>query len=368
MHDVPVSVLDTALVMSGKPASEALSHTVTAARQAEHLGFRRFWVAEHHGSPAFASVTPAVLVARLAAATESIRVGSGGVMLPNHHPFIVAEQFGSIGAFAGGRVDLGIGKGTGAANATVTDLLRRGEPAMSDEAYASEVRQLLEYFTPGGSSGIGAPLPESYPPQVWLLGSGESSATLAAELGLPMAVAHHIRPGSTEAALAVYRSRFKPSRWLDQPRAMVSVTVIGAETAARAEELAGPYEVLIAQALTGQKSALSTTDQAARYSFTPRERQVISTLREGGLQGEASQVRRGLAALISRFAPDELIISVPIYEIDDRLRALEIIAGKVPTALLHASTRSPSAHPQFVDIFPPDEKPGRESGRERKFP
>jgi luciferase family oxidoreductase group 1 len=328
LNDVPVSVLDTALVVSGKPASEALSHAVTVARQAERLGFRRFWVAEHHGSPAFASVAPAVLVAWLAAETESIRVGSGGVMLPNHLPFIVAEQFGSIGALGGGRIDLGIGKGTGAANATVADMLRRGAPSPSDEVYASDVRQLLGYFTPGGSAGIGAPMPESYPPQVWLLGSSESSATLAAELGLPIAVAHHIRPAATESALEVYRRQFKPSGWLDRPHVMVSVTVICAETGERAEELARPYEVLIAQALTGQKSPLVTTDQAAQYTFTPRERQVIATLREGGVRGDAKQIQRGLAALISRFAPDELIVTVPLYEIQDRLQAMEVIAGK----------------------------------------
>ena len=328
MNDVPVSVLDTALVLSGKPASEALSNAVTMARAAESLGFRRFWVAEHHGSPAFASVAPDVLVAWLAAETESIRVGSGGVMLPNHPPFIVAEQFGSLGAFAGDRIDLGIGKGTGAVNATVAGMLRRGAPPPSDQAYAREVSQLLEYFAPGGSSGAAAPVPESYPPQVWLLGSGESSATLAAELGLPMAVAHHIRPASTESALDVYRGRFKPSRWLDRPYAMVSLTVICAETGERAEELARPYEVLIAQALTGQESPLLTTDQAAEYPFTPRERQLIATLREGGVRGDAGQIQRGLAALISRFAPDELIVAIPVYEIQDRLQALEVIAGK----------------------------------------
>jgi luciferase family oxidoreductase group 1 len=327
LTDVVVSVLDTALVLTGKPASEALSHTVTAAREAERLGFRRFWVAEHHGSPAFASVSPSALVAWLAAETESIRVGSGGVMLPNHLPLIVAEQFGLIGALAGGRVDLGIGKGTGAAHEAVAEMLRQGAPPVSDDAYASEVRQLLGYFTPG-SSDVGAPVPESYPPQVWLLGSGESSAMLAAELGLPMAVAHHIRPGRTELALDVYRRHFKPSRWLDRPYAMVSVTVIGAETGERAEELAGPYEVLIAQALAGQKSPLLTTEQSARYSFTSRERQLITSLREGGLRGDGSQIERGLAALTSRFAPDELIVMVPVYEIRDRLKALEIIAGK----------------------------------------
>jgi luciferase family oxidoreductase group 1 len=325
---VPMSVLDTALVLSGRPASEALSHTVTVARQAERLGFRRFWMAEHHGSPAFASVAPAVLVAWLAAETESIRVGSGGVMLPNHLPLIVAEQFGSIGALGGDRIDLGIGKGTGAANAAVADILRRGAPSLSDEAYASEVRDLLGYFTPGGSSGVGTPMPESYPPQVWLLASGDSSATLAAELGLPMAVAHHIRPGKTESALEIYRRQFKPSQWLDVPYVMVSVTVICAETGERAEELARPYEALIAQALTGQKSPLSATDQAAEYTFTPQEREVIARVRKGEVRGDAGQIQRGLAALISRFAPDELIASVPVYEVEDRVRAMEILAGQ----------------------------------------
>jgi luciferase family oxidoreductase group 1 len=322
LNNLPVSVLDLVLVSSGSEPSEALSHTVTVARQAERLGFRRYWVAEHHGSPAFASVAPAVVVAWLAARTESIRVGSGGVMLPNHHPLIVADQFGSIGALGGDRVDLGLGKGTGATNAGVTGILRRGAP---DAPYESEVRELLGYFAPGGY-----PVPESYPPQVWLLGSGESSATLAAELGLPLAVANHIRPAATESALDVYRSRFKPSRWLDRPHAMVSVTVICGETAERAEELAGPYEVLIAQALDGQKSALFTPDQAAGYPFTERERQVIGTLRAGGVRGDATQVRDGLAALVDRYAPDELIVNVPVYAVEERVRALEVIAALSP--------------------------------------
>jgi luciferase family oxidoreductase group 1 len=326
-QDVPVSVLDTALVRSGRPASEALACTVTMARQAERLGFRRFWVAEHHGSPAFASMAPVALVAWLAARTESIRVGSGGVMLPNHLPLTVAEQFAALGALSGERIDLGIGSGTGTADAAFAEVLRRGAAPPSDEAYAREVRRLLGYFTPGGSLDVRALIAENYRPQVWLLGSGESSAALAAELGLPLAVAHHIRPGRTEAALATYRRRFKPSRWLDEPHVMVSVTVICAETDERAEGLARPYEVLIAQALAGQKWPLAAVDQAAKHTFTPQERQVIATLREGSVQGDAERTRRGLAALVSRFAPDELIISVPVYEIEDRVRTLEVIAG-----------------------------------------
>lgn len=327
-----MSVLDTALVRVERPASEALSHALTAARGAERLGFRRYWVAEHHGSPAFAAVAPAALVAWLAAGTESIRIGSGGVMLPNHHPLIVAEQFASIAALSGGRADLGLGKGTGAANPAIAETLRRGGPAPSDQAYADEVRQLLGYFTPGASAEAGVTLPESYPPQAWLLGSGPSSAALAAELGLPLAVANHIRPGATESALDVYRSQFKPSRWLDQPHAMVSVTVIGAATGARAEELARPYEVLMAQARAGQKSALFTVEQAAEYPFTPAERETVARLSQGGVQGDAAQVERGLAELTSRFHPDELIVNVPIYAIDDRLTALAAVAGSTLAA------------------------------------
>jgi luciferase family oxidoreductase group 1 len=327
LTDLPVSVLDTALVLAGRPPGEALSHTVTAARQAERLGFGRFWVTEHHGSPAFASVAPAVLVAWLAAQTESIRVGSGGVMLPNHLPLIVADQFGLLGALGGDRIDLGLGKGTGAANASTADALRHGAPFPSDESYARDVRQLLAHFAPGRCSARAA-LRECYPPEVWLLGSGQSSATLAAELGLPMVVAHHIRPGRTEAALEHYRRQFRPSRWLDRPRVMVSVTVIGAGTSERAEALARPYEVLIAQALTGQKAPLYGMEQAAAYPFTPREQQLITSVREGEVRGDAGQIEQGLTALADRFAPDELIVTVPVYEIDDRLRTLEIVAGK----------------------------------------
>jgi luciferase family oxidoreductase group 1 len=327
LNNVPVSVLDTAVVLSGRPESEALSNTVTTACQAEQLGFRRYWVAEHHGSAAFASVDPAVLVATLAARTESIRVGSGGVMLPNHLPFMVAEQFGALGALSGGRVDLGIGKGTGTADAAVADVLRRGGPPPSDGDYAGQVSRLLGYFTPGASLDVRAVMAENFPPQVWMLGSGESSATLAAELGLPLAVANHIRPGSTEQALDVYRRRFKPSRWLDRPQVMVSVTVICAETDERAEELARPFEVLVAQALAGQKAPLATAEQAAQYTFTPRERQFIAALREGEVRGDAERTRRDLAALIDRFAPDELIVTVPVYEIEDRVRVLELIVG-----------------------------------------
>jgi alkanesulfonate monooxygenase SsuD/methylene tetrahydromethanopterin reductase-like flavin-dependent oxidoreductase (luciferase family) len=143
-----------------------------------------------------------------------------------------------------------------------------------------------------------------------------------------MVVAHHIRPGRTEAALEHYRRQFRPSRWLDRPRVMVSVTVIGAGTSERAEALARPYEVLIAQALTGQKAPLYGMEQAAAYPFTPREQQLITSVREGEVRGDAGQIEQGLTALADRFAPDELIVTVPVYEIDDRLRTLEIVAGK----------------------------------------
>jgi luciferase family oxidoreductase group 1 len=209
----------------------------------------------------------------------------------------------------------------------VADLLRRGASAPSDQAYAGDVRELLGYFTPGGAAGVRAPLAESSPPQPWLLGSGPSSAALAAELGLPLAVANHIRPSATESALDAYRSQFKPSRWLDRSYAMVSVTVVAAETSARAEELARPYDVLIAQARTGQGSPLATIEQAADYQFTTAERERIATLRAGAVQGDAGQVKQGLAELTARFDPDELIVNVPVYAIDERVAVLATVAG-----------------------------------------
>jgi luciferase family oxidoreductase group 1 len=325
MINLPISVLDLALVQSGSTTGRALAQMIAFARRAEQLGFSRFWVAEHHGSPTFASTVPPVLVARVAAHTSSIRVGSGGVMLPNHSPLVVAEQFGTLGAFDPGRIDLGVGKGPGSVNAAYTDVLRRGAPPVSDEDYASQVRTLLSYLTPDESRGVRVSIAEDNPPQVWLLASSEASAALAAELGLPISIAHHIRPANTEPALAVYRERFKPSRWLDRPYAMVSTSVICAETDEHAEELAQPADVLAAQFLTGQGSKFPTPEEAARHRFTPTEADFIGTLRNGQLRGGPETIGRHLTELVSRLSPDELILATPLYDIEDRTRSLELI-------------------------------------------
>jgi luciferase family oxidoreductase group 1 len=334
--ELPISVLDLALVQSGSSIDGSLVQMIAMARRAEQLGFHRFWVAEHHGSPAFASTVPPVLVARLAAETSSIRIGSGGVMLPNHPSVVVAEQFGTLGAFDPGRIDLGIGKGPGSPNAAYVDVLRRGAPPISDEDYADQIRTLLAYLTPDESRGVRVSVAEDYPPQIWLLASSESSAALAAELGLPLSFAHHIRPANTEAALAVYRERFKPSRWLDRPYVMVSVSVICAETDEHAEELARPSELLTAQYLTGQESKFPTPEEAARHRFTQKERDFLSTLQDGRLQGGPERVGQRLTELVGRISPDELMLETSLYNIETRMRSLELLTEHV------ISPRSPA--------------------------
>jgi luciferase family oxidoreductase group 1 len=329
MLELPISVLELGLVQDGTSSGRAFAQLVTLARRAEQLGFYRFWVAEHHGSPSTASTVPPVLTARVAAATSSIRVGSGGVMLPNHSAVIVAEEFGTLGAFDPGRIDMGIGRGPGSVNAAYTELLRRGAPPISDEGYAEQVRALLGYFTADSSRAVRVSLAEQYPPQVWLLSSSEAGAALAGELGLPVSLAHHIRPANTESALRVYRERFKPSRWLDRPHAMVSVWAICAETDERAQELARPADVHFAGLRSGGTGKFPTPEQAAGHQFTAEEENFLAQFNDGHLRGGPETVRKLVTEITDRLRPDELMVQVPVYDIEERIRSLGLITEHV---------------------------------------
>jgi luciferase family oxidoreductase group 1 len=327
--ELPISVLDLVLIQSHTTADQALVQMVTFARRAERWGFHRFWVAEHHGSPAVASNAPPILVARLAAETSAIRVGSGGVMLPNHSPVVVAEQFGSLGALDPGRIDLGVGRGPGAVNPDYVALLRRGAPPASDEEYAGEIGALLRYFTAEESRAVRVSLAEGYAPQIWLLASSEAGAGLAARFGLPLSFAHHIKPENTASALALYRERFQPSRWLDHPYAMVSVQVVCADTDEKADAMARPAELLQAQLVSGQAARLLTPEEAAGHRFTQKETEFIATRRNGQAQGSPQKVGKQLAALVGQANPDELMVMTPVYDLDDRLRSFELLTEQV---------------------------------------
>jgi len=326
--DVPLSVLDLAPVAAGTTSGAALRHTTELARRAEELGYHRFWVAEHHNMPAIASSAPAVLIAHLAAATSSIRVGSGGVMLPNHAPLVVAEQFGTLEALHPGRVDLGIGRAPGTDQATAL-ALRRTVEGLSAEGFPQELADLVNYFTGDRPGPITATPGRGDMPAVWLLGSSGFSAQLAGLLGLPFSFAHHFSATNTLPALALYRQNFRPSRWLERPYAMVAVNAVCADTDERAEWLSGPSVLSFLRLRAGRPAPLASPEDAAAYPYTDLERQFAAERREGQAMGSPETVRRQLTDLLARTAADELMLTTLVYDVADRVRSFELIADKV---------------------------------------
>jgi luciferase family oxidoreductase group 1 len=327
---VPLSVLDLAPVAAGASSGEALRHTTALARRVEELGYRRIWVAEHHNMPAIASSAPAVLLAHLAAHTSTIRVGSGGVMLPNHAPLVVAEQFGTLAALHPGRIDLGIGRAPGTDQFTAL-ALRRTMEGLSAENFPEELADLVRYFA--GENPITATPGRGDRPDIWLLGSSGFSAQLAGLLGLPFSFAHHFSAVNTEPALALYRQNFRPSRWLDRPYAMVAVNAVAADTDERAEWLAGPSALSFLKLRQGRPEPLASPDDAAAYPYTELERQFIADRRVGQAMGSPETVRRQLGELLDRTGADELMLTTLVYGIEDRIRSYELIAEKVAGGL-----------------------------------
>ncbi|ASW55973.1 LLM class flavin-dependent oxidoreductase [Plantactinospora sp. KBS50] len=332
MIDVPLSVLDLAPVSADGTVGDALANTTELARRTEQLGYRRFWVAEHHNMPGIASSAPAVLLAHLAARTSSIRVGSGGVMLPNHAPLVVAEQFGTLEALHPGRVDLGIGRAPGTDQVTAL-ALRRTVEGLSAEGFPRELGDLLNYFTGERSGPITATPGRGDMPAVWLLGSSGFSAQLAGLMGLPFSFAHHFSAVNTVPALALYRESFRPSRWLDRPYAMVAVNTICADTDERAEWLAGPSALSFLRLRTGRPQRLASPEEAAGYAYSEPEREFVAQRREGQAMGSPETVRRQLADLVERTGADELMLTTMVYDLADRVRSFELVAERVAGGL-----------------------------------
>ncbi|MFC7548520.1 LLM class flavin-dependent oxidoreductase [Plantactinospora sp. GCM10030261] len=332
MIDVPLSVLDLAPVATGATAGDALRHTTELARRTEQLGYRRFWVAEHHNMPGIASSAPAVLLAHLAAATTRIRVGSGGVMLPNHPPLVVAEQFGTLEALHPGRIDLGIGRAPGTDQMTAL-ALRRTMEGLSAEGFPTELADLINYFTGDDPGPITATPGRGQRPDIWLLGSSGFSARLAGLLGLPFSFAHHFSAANTLPALALYRESFRPSRWLDAPYAMVAVNAICADTDGRADWLAGPGMLSFLRLRSGRPQPLPTPEEAAAYPYSAAEREFGAQRREGQAYGSPDTVRRQLTDLLAATRADELMLTTMVYDIDDRIRSFELIAETVAGGL-----------------------------------
>jgi luciferase family oxidoreductase group 1 len=337
VNHVPLSVLDIAPVAAGASATEALRHTTELARRTEQLGYRRFWVAEHHNMPAIASSAPAVLIAHLAAATSTIRVGSGGVMLPNHAPLVVAEQFGTLHALHPGRIDLGIGRAPGTDQVTAL-ALRRTAAGLSAENFPQELAELVGYFTGDPRLRISANPGRGDMPAVWLLGSSGFSAQLAGQLGLPFSFAHHFSAANTLPALALYRQHFRPSQWLDKPYAMVAVSTICADTDERAEWLAGPSALSFLRLRAGRPEPLASPEEAAAYPYTELERAFVGQRREGQATGSPETVRRQLTELVERTGADELMLTTMVYDLKDRIRSFELVSEQVAEALVRNDT------------------------------
>lgn len=345
---VPLSVLDLVSVGQGRTATQALRTSVDIAQLAERRGFHRLWVAEHHSMPGVASSSPAVILAHLAAHTERLRLGSGGVMLPNHAPLVIAEQFGTLEAMAPGRIDLGLGRAPGTDGATAAALRRTdrlnegamGSPLLErsrelGEDFPQQLAELTRFLDDDFPDGHpyarihAVPGPVQGPtgrPPIWLLGSSGFSARLAGVLGLPFAFAHHFSAQNTIPALDLYRESFKPSAVLDAPYALIGVSALAAdeEREARRQVLTGALSMV--RLRTGRPGLIPTPEEAEAYAFTPMEREFVDSWLGNVIHGTADEVRSGLDDLAKRTGADELMITANAHGGEARVRSYELIA------------------------------------------
>jgi luciferase family oxidoreductase group 1 len=332
-HTVPLSVLDVAGVAAGQSSGDALRATTTLATLADRLGYRRFWVAEHHNMPMVASTAPAVLVAHLAVATERIRLGSGGVMLPNFPPLVVAEQFAMLEALHPGRIDLGIGRAPGTDPRTAA-ALRRSPDALGADDFPQHLLDLLGLLGDGrvdsdlASAFAATPAATSVPP-VWLLGSSGYSAQVAGQLGLPFAFAHHFGSPHTEVAFDLYRDRFSPSPALAEPYAMVTASVIAADSSDEAAWLAGPSKVM-AIGLRLNRLAPIVTPEEAEQMLADVDEERLTGLPGTQVTGTGEEVVEELRSLVARTGADELMVTTTAHDGAVRERTLELLAKAWP--------------------------------------
>ena len=313
-------------------AGSAIARSVDLARQVEKLGYRRFWLAEHHSIEGLACSATALLIERVASATETIRVGSGGVMLPNHAPLVVAEQFGTLEALHPGRIDLGIGRAPGTDQLTAL-ALRRTMEGLSAEKFPEELLDLIRLFAGDARARVTATPGAGDMPALWLLGSSGYSAQLAGMLGLPFSFAHHFSAANTLPALQMYRENFRPSQWLERPYAIVAVNTICADTEEQAKWLAGPAVLSFMRLRTGHLQPLATPEEAAAYPYTPEEREMAWSRFDQQAIGSPDTVRAQLSGLLERTQANELMLTTMVYDIADRIRSFELISEKVAPSL-----------------------------------
>jgi luciferase family oxidoreductase group 1 len=327
---VPLSVLELSPVASGGTPRDALANTTELAKHVERLGYRRFWLAEHHNMPGIASSAPAVLIGHVAAATTTLRVGSGGVMLPNHPPLVVAEQFGMLEALHPGRIDLGIGRAPGTDPVTASALRRSAEPLSADD-FPQQLGELLAFFDGTWPEGhpyqaITAVPGLGYRPPVWLLGSSGYSAQVAGLLGMPFAFAHHFSSVNTLPALALYRDTFRPSAELSEPYSMIAASVLAADSDEHARYLAGPGGLSFLRLRSGRPGRFPSPEEAASYPYTPQERAFVDDRLNSQIIGGPESVRRQIDELLAATGVNELMITTMTYDTSDRWHSFDLVA------------------------------------------
>ncbi|WP_426260189.1 LLM class flavin-dependent oxidoreductase [Sphingomonas sp. DC1100-1] len=318
------SLLDLVPVVEGGTVSQSLSRAADLARHAETLGFQRYWVAEHHGMRGIASAATAVVIGHVAAATKTIRVGAGGIMLPNHAPLIIAEQFGTLDALFPGRIDLGLGRAPGS-DQRVAQAMRRTLES-DPNAFPRDVMELQSYFADDGRTGIAATPGAGANVPLWILGSSTFGAQLAAALGLPYAFASHFAPDALDAALAIYRRDFRPSAQLDRPYAMAGFNVFAADTDEEAELLASSQQQSFVALRTGHPRQLPPPVAGYRASLGPQGSGILDHVLQCSAVGSPETVARQTAAFLERTGVDEVMVASAIYDHEARKRSLAITA------------------------------------------
>jgi luciferase family oxidoreductase group 1 len=322
---IPFSVLDTTPVIQGGDATQAFRNTLDLARHAERWGYLRYWLAEHHNMPGIASAATSVVIGLVAGGTSTIRVGSGGIMLPNHAPLVIAEQFGTLASIYPGRIDLGLGRAPGTDMRTA-QALRRHLPGA--DTFPQDVLELQHYFkTPEPGQMVRAVPGAGLDVPIWLLGSSLFSAQLAAHLGLPFAFASHFAPDAMLAALHVYRSQFRPSQQLDKPYAMLGLTICAADTDAEAARLFTSLQQQWTLLRRGNPAPLPPPVDTMDGRWTAVEKAGLEHALSRAIVGSPETVRRELEAFIAETEADEVMMTSQIYDHAARLRSFEIVAG-----------------------------------------
>ena len=323
--NTPVSVLDLALVLEGKSIANTYANSVDLAQHIEKWAYKRYWLAEHHNMEGVASSATAVLIGQIASKTSQLRVGSGGIMLPNHAPLLIAEQFGTLETLYPGRIDLGLGRAPGTDQLTAVALRRDQRAAV---AFPENVKELQQYFSASNKSSRVRAIPgEGLDIPIWILGSSTDSAYLAAALGLPYAFASHFAPAQLHQALAIYHRHFQPSAQLQAPYVIACIGAIAADTDEEADKLASSFKRLYLGIITGRREKLKPPVNPNEFHVDPIQQAALQQMTTYSFIGGPEKVYRGLQTFLDETQVDELMITSPIFDHAARLHSYEIIAG-----------------------------------------